>query len=338
MLFTAFDESDANTDSKDPPVSTPPPLTNSEYHSVLGQSGLEVTVKALTVSTLNKKQGILYQEESWDLQRKRLYRFDLGSCLMVPFLKKEFLAPRRLIDTTGKCTDHLVLLSIWLSECGKYYFIVLNATTKEVKRYRAKCYVLDYETENEELPPNWDELSDALDHFILHGKKDEHGEAEVQAKHASWVLEDQTSANRRNGPRIPNDILDYGDNHGFMVFNEVVAHGLCKDWGSLGCYYTTIHMGVEILLQLMWFVAVDGYSSASHRFIYAGVALPTSATTYAEKQGCMVFDLHDNTLRIVNRKLLTVIEGNVYNAIDCYVITVSYMYIDVHIAVFDCIE
>jgi hypothetical protein len=98
-----------------------------------------------------------------------MLRFDVGSVLDCAWLGKRFTAPRYLVDSNLK--KELILLSIWLSNCGKYYFIIYDPKVHEVKRLRARCFIATHHTLNNELIDIEEEvLSDKLDGFILNGK------------------------------------------------------------------------------------------------------------------------------------------------------------------------
>jgi hypothetical protein len=53
-----------------------------------------------------------------------------------------YIVNKDLVSPAGEvCQKDLneVLLSIWLAGCGKFFFVVLDLTTKEVVKYRAKA-------------------------------------------------------------------------------------------------------------------------------------------------------------------------------------------------------
>jgi len=259
--------------------------------------------------SMSNKKGVLYQG-SWDQGRSRMYRFDTGSVLCCHWLdQSNFVAPRYLVDIAdgAGATRDLILLSIWLSECGKFYFIVYNTTTGAVDRLRARCFINSHMTLNNVEPAvGLPELSRVLDDFICHGKRVEWNDKDCQLKYSSWVLSEENGTKRSSRSDVePEDLLDHGDQHGFLHYNEVVSCGVPKNWGALGDYYTTIHMGVGVRLQFGWHVNITGHSSTYPRFVFAGAVLPVTASTFAEKQGCLVYDQFDNTIRLANSGSLT---------------------------------
>lgn len=129
--------------------------------------GERENLKAVHLVNSSKRKGTLYQG-LWD-QRSRMFRFDIGSVLDCSWINKRFVAPRYLVDSDEK--KGLILLSIWLSNCGKYYFILYDPESDEVKRLRARCFIGTHYTLNDEaIDLQQDHLSDKLDEFILNGK------------------------------------------------------------------------------------------------------------------------------------------------------------------------
>jgi hypothetical protein len=86
------------------------------------------------------------------------------------------------------------------------------------------------------------ELSRKLDSFFPHGKCQEWQEKDTQLKYRSGVLSGTDRSSRADVEQ--DDLLDHGDQHGFLHYNAAASYGVPKKWGTLGWFYTTVYMGV----------------------------------------------------------------------------------------------
>jgi len=68
-----------------------------------------------------------------------MHRFKTGSLLFDPKTNYRIRCPAYLVPK-GDESGNLILLSIWLSGCGKFYFVVYDKESHEVRRERANVY------------------------------------------------------------------------------------------------------------------------------------------------------------------------------------------------------
>lgn len=160
----------------------------------------------------------------------------------------------------------MILIQIWLSACGKWYFIVYDPNDDSVstssrllifklimflfyqtKRYRARSFV-QYHTANDQPVSDREKLSNKLDLFIRNGKKVERNGA--PGLHESWVLEAGTSPHPTSEICEDFDEADEGF-HEFFHYDDAVAGGVPRDWCGIGFFYTSVYHGIAVQYEVI---------------------------------------------------------------------------------------